>query len=62
LLNDLLDHPIQLTTYLLPCELLSRILRFVSVSAFAYATYHSYCIQALGCNPLDKNTTLSHTS
>ena len=35
LLNTLLAYPIQLTTYLLPCELLSRLSRFVSISAFA---------------------------
>ncbi len=34
LLNNLLDYPIQLTTYLLSCGLLSRLLRYVSGLGF----------------------------
>jgi hypothetical protein len=34
LLNNLLDYTIQLTTYLWPCELLSRLLRYVSGLGF----------------------------
>ena len=34
LLHTLLEYPIQLTTYLLPCELLSRLLRSVSGLGF----------------------------
>jgi len=61
LLHNLLDYIIQHTTFLLPRELLRRILR--SMSAYCYApTNHSYCIQALRSDPSNKYTTLSHTN
>ena len=61
LLNNLLDYPIQHTTYLLPRELLSRLLR--PMSAYCYtATNHANCIRALGSDPSNQYTTLSHTN
>jgi hypothetical protein len=67
LLHILLEYIIQHTTYLLSCELLSRFLRSMS-SAYGFnsdlglSTNHSNCILALGCNPSDIDTTLSHTN
>ena len=63
LLHTLLEYTIQHTTYLLSCELLSRLLRSVLTPPLLTAsTNHSNCIQALGCNPSDKYATLSHTN
>ena len=61
LLHILLEYIIQHTTYLLSCELLSRFLRPMSVYCYT-AINHSNCILALGCNPSDIDTTLSHTN
>ena len=53
LLNNLLDYTIQLTTYLLPCELLSRLLRYVTglgfrVSHKPFKLHTSPWVQPLG--------------
>jgi hypothetical protein len=59
LLHNLLDYTIQLTTYLLPRGLLSDALRPVWIK---HPTNHEHCIRALGCDPSDQYTTLSHTN
>ena len=61
LLNKVLLYPIQHTTYLLPRELLSRLLRSMSTFHNA-ATNHSNCIRALRSDPSNQYTTLSHTN
>ena len=63
LLNTLLEYPIQHTTYLWSCGLLSRLLRSVLPRRFPNSpTDHSNCNTALDCNISDYTTTLSHTN
>jgi hypothetical protein len=60
LLHTLLEYKIQHATYLLSCELLSRLLR--PMYTYCYISInHSNCIRTLGCNPSNQYTTFSYT-
>jgi hypothetical protein len=60
LMNNFLGYPIQHTTYLLSCGLLSRLSR--STYSITEPASRSNCETTFWCNPSDHIATLSYTS